>query len=179
VTVDGVLDWQLRLLYSSANYNWLSQFYNHQLCRLHSRYIHLSAATWPSLYSLGPDPIGSTALALLSGRYQVTPSEQTAGGTIAPLLTHQSHSMHIIIPTIGLLIHHVPAYITWNLSHWLVEANFWQLPYQVQRYCECRGWVGKKYIDILWRKLSKCWRQREETVQFIMPTKYGLFENAV
>jgi hypothetical protein len=60
-----------------------------QLCRLSSRL--------PWLYSLGTDPIGNTALALLSGRYQVTPSEQTAGETIAPLLNHQAHSMHVTI----------------------------------------------------------------------------------
>jgi hypothetical protein len=56
---------------------------------LHSRY--LSAATWLSVYSLGPDPIGNIALALfsgqpfpsnafvlscLSGRYQVTSTSQ-------------------------------------------------------------------------------------------------------
>jgi hypothetical protein len=115
VTVDGILDWQSDLLYTSTNYyNRVSQFFNQQLCRLHSRSIHLSlsapfsitlclhsrypsAATWFLVYSLGPDPIGNTALVLLSGRYQVTPSKQTAGGTIAPLLTHQAHSMHVTI----------------------------------------------------------------------------------
>jgi hypothetical protein len=96
VTVDGILDWQSDLLYTSTNYyNRLSQFFNQQLCKLHSRSIHLSlslsAATWPSVYSLGPDPIGNTALALFSGqpfpsnaffvsclssRYQVTSTPQ-------------------------------------------------------------------------------------------------------
>jgi hypothetical protein len=42
VTVDRVLDWQLDLLYTSTNYNWVSQLSNHQLCGLHSRSIHLS-----------------------------------------------------------------------------------------------------------------------------------------
>jgi hypothetical protein len=38
VTVDGVLDWQLDLLYTSTNYyNRVSQFYNHQLCGLQTR----------------------------------------------------------------------------------------------------------------------------------------------
>jgi hypothetical protein len=59
------------------------------LSSLHSRYP--SAATWLSVYSLGPDPIGNTALVLFSGqpfpsnafflsclssRYQVTSTPQ-------------------------------------------------------------------------------------------------------
>jgi hypothetical protein len=118
VTVDGVLDCQLDLLHLTTNYSWVSQFFNHQLCRLRSLYLSIcvsildismspfsiySAATWPLLYSLGPDPIGNTALALLSGRYQVTPSEQTAGGTIAPLLIHQTHSMHVTIRELNII----------------------------------------------------------------------------
>jgi hypothetical protein len=47
------------------------------------------------IYSLGSDFVENTALTLLRGRYQVTPSEQTAGETIVPLLTHQAHSMHV------------------------------------------------------------------------------------
>jgi hypothetical protein len=59
--------------------------------------LRLQLSELPWLYSLGTDPVGNTALALLSGRYQVTPSEQTAGETIVPLLTHQAHSMHVTI----------------------------------------------------------------------------------
>jgi hypothetical protein len=68
VTIDRVLDWQLRLLYTSTSYNWVSQFFNHQLCRLRSLY-H-SAATWSSLYSLGTDPIENAALLLCQTRPQ-------------------------------------------------------------------------------------------------------------
>jgi hypothetical protein len=50
-------------------------------------FIFTSTAAWSSLYSLGTDPIGNTALALLSGHYQVTPSEQIAGGTKEKLVS--------------------------------------------------------------------------------------------
>jgi hypothetical protein len=48
---------------------------------------------------------GKTALTLLSGRYQVMPSEQTAGETIVPLLTPQAYNLHVTVLIVNLNIH--------------------------------------------------------------------------